>query len=568
MERTPTILGMTIAICACVFLSIAVCAVGGCTAKCLRVHVGNPRAQHDALQVETSRRLHRPAAGHDGKDARIGGANPSAEHPLPAVRAASRFGVSPESRDESPETLSTKHRTPLMTLQELLNQRAGLVAKARALIDGAEKAGRDMTAEEAAEFDKIDGEIADLTKQIDQKNKDREAQAARVQRLEAHETALQALNTHGVNRQTTVGSAAGQMPGGRSLGFAAASDEDRALAIQGWFLMQSGVEDVSAEHEEAAQRCGINLTGRFLTLDLHSDYGQVRSALRSNVPSEGGVLRLGEFAGPLEQAMLAFGPMLDVAQVIRTPHANPFPWPHANDTQNTGRQIGEAKAVNSGVDPTFGAMVLAAYKFTSDEILVPYELMRDARGVNLTGILSGMLGERLGRVLNTKFTIGSGAGTAFGIVPRSTLGKETAGATAITADELIDLQHSVPRAYRKGAGFMAADAVWKAIRKLKGEDNQYIWQPGLVAGQPDTLLTWPTSVNDDMDDTLEAGAKSMLAGNFTSYKVRQVNRVRLYRLTERHRENDQDAFLAFVEADGNLLDPGTGPVRHLLQKAT
>lgn len=446
---------------------------------------------------------------------------------------------------------------------QLREQRAALYKEARNILDAAKAAGREMTAEEAAEFDKRCNSADELLPQIEALERDEAAAVARTQRLETAENQLRQVNNHGIDLSRVPGSAAGGGPNDRPQ---AATDEDFAMAIQGWFLNKSSRGAATAQHREAASRAGMDIDAKELALNLNPQYDRVKvdvhNALKSNVPASGGALRLGDLMGSLETAMLAFGPMMEVSQVIRTTNANPMPWPTANDTSNTGRQIGESKAVAS-LDPTFAGLVWNAYKFTSDEILVPFELLRDTP-FNLVQIIGAMLGERLGRVLNTKATTGTGAATMYGITQRSTLGKTAAGATAITADELIDLQDSLPRAYRSGASWMMKDTTRSAIRKLKDSQNRYLLEPSLVAGAPYTLLGDPLNVNDDMDGMTSA-KKSVLYGNFRQYKIRQVGQIRIYRLTERFRENDQDAFLAFTEADGNLLDPGTGVVRHLLQ---
>jgi hypothetical protein len=51
----------------------------------------------------------------------------------------------------------------------------------------------------------------------------------------------------------------------------------------------------------------------------------------------------------------------------------------------------------------------------------------------------------------------------------------------------------------------------------------------------------------------------------SKYYIRRVNEVRIYRLEERYRDNDQDGFVAFVREDGNLMDAGTAPVKYLQQ---
>ena len=105
----------------------------------------------------------------------------------------------------------------------------------------------------------------------------------------------------------------------------------------------------------------------------------------------------------------------------------------------------------------------------------------------------------------------------------------------------------------------------KELRQLKDGDNQYLWQPGYQLGQPDRLLGYRVFTNQKMQSSIATGTETMLFGDLSKYQVRMVNRIRFYRLVERHRENDQDAFLAFMRFDGDLLDAGTNPVKHLIQ---
>jgi HK97 family phage major capsid protein len=302
-----------------------------------------------------------------------------------------------------------------------------------------------------------------------------------------------------------------------------------------------------------------------MRIGLHSNFSQVRNALSGQTGTAGGFTYGDTFISNLELAMLAYGAMFEKSDVIRTTNGEPLRWPTANDTSNSGRQVGESAAVAS-LDPTFGQVTWNAYKFTSDEIKVPFELLRD-NAVNLAAILPAMLGERLGRIQNTKFTVGSGAATSWGIVNRAYAGVTAASATAIAFDEIIDLEHSLDPSRRKmpGVGYMFHDSILKALRKLKDGEGRYLWQSGANTGAPDTLNGYTYSVNQDMASSIATTAITMLFGQLSAYKIRQVNGIRLYRLVERHRENDQDAFLAFIEADGNLLDAGDHPVRKLTQ---
>jgi HK97 family phage major capsid protein len=197
-------------------------------------------------------------------------------------------------------------------------------------------------------------------------------------------------------------------------------------------------------------------------------------------------------------------------------------------------------------------------------IKVPFELLEDSV-FNLPDVLGQMLGERLGRITNTKYTNGTGAATPKGIVVASSLGKTTAGATAITADEILDLIHSVDPAYRTDSSFMMHDNILLYIRKLKSSDNQYIWQEGLSQGVPDRIFSYMLTINQDMQSSVATATKTMLFGQMKKYKIRTVNGVRMIRLDERYADTDEIAFLSLIREDGNMLDAGTAPIKHMLQ---
>jgi len=80
-------------------------------------------------------------------------------------------------------------------------------------------------------------------------------------------------------------------------------------------------------------------------------------------------------------------------------------------------------------------------------------------------------------------------------------------------DKLIDLVQSLRSPYRQGAVFVMNSATASAIRKFKTDDGAFLWQAGLVAGQPDSLLGYPVVEAEDMPD-LAANALSIAFGNF------------------------------------------------------
>jgi len=87
------------------------------------------------------------------------------------------------------------------------------------------------------------------------------------------------------------------------------------------------------------------------------------------------------------------------------------------------------------------------------------------------------------------------------------------GFGASAADKLIDLVQALRPPYRQGASFVMNSATASAIRKLKTTDGAFLWQPGLSAGQPDTLLGYRVVEAEDMPD-VAADSLSIAFGNF------------------------------------------------------
>jgi HK97 family phage major capsid protein len=292
---------------------------------------------------------------------------------------------------------------------------------------------------------------------------------------------------------------------------------------------------------------------------------QFMNALSSNVGSGGGYLFGSTFITALEVAMVSASGILEVADIIRTDNGEEMSWPTADDTDNEGEQIGESVEVDEE-DPAFGLTRWYAHKFTSKMIKVPRELIED-NGVSLENRIPEMLGERIGRIINRKATTGNGASTMYGIVNASTTGKVAASKTAITFDEVIDLEHSLGRHFRnnpRSLSYMLNDTTLKLLRKLKDGQQRYLWQAGANTGVPDTLNTYRYVINDHMEDPFDA-RKTILFGKLSNYKLRLVRNIRVARLNERYAEKDQVAFVAFIRGDGNLLDAGDNPVMALAQ---
>lgn len=361
-------------------------------------------------------------------------------------------------------------------------------------------------------------------------------------------------------------------------------NEVREIAFQAWCRRQMDLP-LKKRHIEACRKVGLHPNLRKLRCELgrtqnvrsiqrewNKHHESIRAdrvmelceqrALSPASLSTGAALIPDSFITALEVNMLAFGGVRAAAEIMRTESGEETTWPTANDTGNMGRRIGPNAAVLTTAEPTFGQLKWNAYKYTSDAVLVPYELLEDS-AFDLASILGQMLGERLGRITELENTTGTGNSQPRGIVTAAGT-RAAAGASAITYPDFVNLEHSVDPAYRQNAAYMMHDAIVQATRLLVDGESRPLWQSNIREGTPDRINGRPFFINMAMDSTFGSGKKTVLFGQLNRYKIREVRGVRLYRLQERYRDNDQDGFVAFLRQDGNLVDAGTAPVKALL----
>ena len=299
---------------------------------------------------------------------------------------------------------------------------------------------------------------------------------------------------------------------------------------------------------------------------------EVRNILREHRAQTAGTNTAGGYTVPtematfIEQAMEATGPMYtsNLFSVIQTADGRQFDIPTVDDTSvdAVAHSEGVQPTDDGGSDATFGSKSVGAFSFNTEWVRWSAELNADSI-LNMESLLGGLLGERLGRIANSKLTTGSGSSDVEGIVTNSGVGKTAASATAIAADELIDLVHSVDPAYRTSAStaIMMNDSTLAAVRKLKDANNQYLWNLGSYAqGVPQTILGYPVVVNQAMD-SIATGKKTVLFGDMSKFYVRKAGGPSLTVASERFAPDY--GILGFVRFDGVLAN--TAAIKHLVQ---
>lgn len=405
---------------------------------------------------------------------------------------------------------------------ELRERRRTLYEEAHGTLTESEKENRDLAGEDLAKWEAQMAEVDRLGKEIEAREKDEQVRA-RLEGTPQPEPKIEARGT--------------QAPPGVT---------PYEVAFRSW--LRGGRDNLDATQRRSLAQGAVSV-------------GAEQRALGVGTGAAGGFTVPQDFLRELIVRMKAFGAVRRVARVISTDSGADMPFPSMDDTANVGRILAENTALTQ-TDVAFTTKTLKAYMYSSDLVLVSYQLMQDS-AFPVETELRDALGERLGRIMNQHFTTGTGTAQPQGIVTGATVGVTGATGTATTYGtapvaygNLISLIHSVDPAYRQSgrAQFMMSDASLAQFRTLADTTGRPLWQPSLQAGTPDNLLGYPVEINPDMP-VPAAGAKSALFGDFAAgYIVRDVRSVQIVRLDERYADNLQVGFFGFARADGIVRD--------------
>lgn len=216
----------------------------------------------------------------------------------------------------------------------------------------------------------------------------------------------------------------------------------------------------------------------------------------------------------------------------------------------------------TAADPTVSSVTLGAYK-VGVIIQISSELLAD-EGFDVPGFMASQAGMILGVAVDTAYVAGTGTTQPTGFLGAATVALTAATGTGSTTglptsgvvtngDVLVELYHSVIPQYRSAASWIMHDATVKTVRKLKDTTGQYIWQPALVAGQPDTLLGRPVYADPHMAQ-IGVSTTPIAFGDFRGYFVRDVTPLRFERSDEFAFGTDLVSFRALYRTDGQLAD--------------
>lgn len=289
---------------------------------------------------------------------------------------------------------------------------------------------------------------------------------------------------------------------------------------------------------------------------------ELKNALQEGVDSEGGYLVPDEY-----EHTLVMG--LEGANVIRA-HAHAFTTSNGVHkipvvaSKGTASWIDEEGAYTES-DDVFGQEQIDAHKLGTI-IKVSEELITDSV-FDLEQYFTAEFARRIGSKEEEAFLVGNGVKKPTGLLNETggaQLGVTAASATAITADELIDLYYSLKSPYRKNAIWILNDSTIKAIRKLKDGSGQYLWQPAIKDGEVNTILGKPYFTSSYAPE-IGSAAKSILFGDLNFYWIGDRQGITFKRLNEKYADMGQIGFLASKRVDAKLILPEA--VKYLQQKA-
>lgn len=391
---------------------------------------------------------------------------------------------------------------------ELRQKRADLWEKAKLFLDNAKRDGDVMSAEDTATYENMEKEIVSLGKEI-----------GIIERREALELEMSNPTSNPI-ANTPAKPDAGKT--GR------ATDEYKKAF---WTAMR-------------------NKTPHF----------DVFNALQIGTDSEGGFLVPDEFESTLIDRLHDENIIRSLATVILSSSGDkkiPVVAGHGEAVWT------DEEAAFTESDDSFGVVTLGAHKLSSI-IKVSEELLNDA-AFDIEGYISNEFVRRMAVAEENAFINGSGTGRPTGIINTAETGVTASAANAITADELIDLYHSLRSPYRKNAVFVANDSTIKTIRQLKDLNGVYLWQPGLKEGQPDTLIGNKIYSSSYMPE-IGAGASPIIFGDMSYYWIADRQGRIFQRLNELYAATGQIGFRTYQRVDGKLTLPEA--VKTLKMKAS
>ena len=386
-----------------------------------------------------------------------------------------------------------------MNVQELINKRAKAWEAAKAFLESHRGSDGILSEEDGATYDKIEKEITNLTKEIDRLNRQKSIE----------EQMSQPVNTPLTGK-----------PG-------------------------AGTENKPEKYGRAS-----DAYAKAMLTAMRSGFHQVSDILQEGTDANGGYLVPEEWDSRLIDKLTEENIFRSLATTITTSGEHKI---NIAGTKPAAAWIEEGEALTFG-DATFDQIVLDAHKLHV-AIKVTEELLYD-NAFNLENYIIDQFGKAFGNAEEDAFLNGSGTGKPTGIFADKGGGVTavTLSGTKLATDDILTLIYALKRPYRKNACFILNDSTLAAIRKLKDNNQAYIWQPSYQAGEPDRLCGYPVRTSA-YAPALEAGKAAIAFGDFSYYNIGDRGTRSFQELRELFAGNGMIGYVAKERVDGKLVLP-------------
>jgi HK97 family phage major capsid protein len=253
-----------------------------------------------------------------------------------------------------------------------------------------------------------------------------------------------------------------------------------------------------------------------------------QKALVTDSDPDGGYLMPNNMANKIIQRLEEVSPVRELADVVSISLGDTMEFPAEDDTDFGGGWVSER-----GQRPETPAAKLRMIKVTAEELYAnPFvsQKLLDDTAFNVEQWLIKRITRRLAKIEGAAFIKGDGIGKPRGILVAPGVAEVlTKDANLITADSLVDIFHDLPEEYAAMATWLLKRKTLGAIRLLKDGNGVYVWQPGLQADKPGTLLGRPYREAIDMPD-VAAGTYPVAFGDFAEgYQVLDRQGIRVLR---------------------------------------
>lgn len=279
-------------------------------------------------------------------------------------------------------------------------------------------------------------------------------------------------------------------------------------------------------------------------------------SLSAGVDSDGGYLVTTAMSSRIVQSVFETSPMRQLASVesISTDSLDLID----DHTTAAAGWTSETGTVSETASPSIAKRHITTHELYAQPKAT--QKLVDDSAIDIEAWLASKISDIFTRTQNTAFINGNGVGQPRGILtyPAGTnwsqIEQINSGTSAeVTSDGLVKLFYALKDDYARRASFLMNRSVVQMVRLLKQASNdQYMWQPGLAAGAPDTLLGVPVYMASDMP-VASANSLSVVVGDFkAAYQI--VDRVGIRILRDPYTEKPFVKFYATARVGGDVVN--------------